>query len=41
MLGKADIDESTRAEIIKQQNDDQLMAMLRQKEISMKMGMNL
>ena len=38
MIGKAEIDDSMRADIQRQQNDAQLMQMLKQKENNMKMG---
>lgn len=38
MIGKAEIDDSMRAEIQRQQNDAQLMQMLKQKEINAKLG---
>jgi hypothetical protein len=41
MIGKAEIDDSMKADIQRQQNDAQLMQMLRQKEISNKLGVTL
>ena len=41
MIGKAEIDESMRADIQRQQNDAQLMQMLKQREINMKMGQGI
>lgn len=41
MIGKAEIDDSMRADIQRQQNDAQLMQMLKQREISMKMGQGI
>ena len=41
MIGKAEIDDSMKADIQRQQNDAQLMAMLKQREISAKMGQGI
>lgn len=38
MIGKAEIDDGMKAEIQRQQNDAQLMQMLKQKEIGQKLG---